>query len=254
MLSQNGHHVAFYSKALGQNNKKLSIYEKELLAIMMVVDRWQSYSSRGPFVIKNTKIDQKIMCHLEDQVLSSDLQKKAITKLVGLQFKFEYKKGVDNKAADALSGVGHAFALQAISTAQPVWLQEVLNSYAVDSEAKELLQQLAITPNVVPDFSLINGIIRYKCKKWIGLNSGLQTKLIEAFHASLIGGHSGFQASYQRLHKVFHWTGMKQAVENFVKQCQLCQQAKHEHCKYPGLLCPLPILDGPWEDVSMDFV
>ena len=67
-------------------------------------------------------------------------------------------------------------------------------------------------------------------------------------------GHSGVQASYQRVHKLFHWTGIKQAVENFVKQCQVCQQAKHEHCKYPGLLCPLPIPDGPWEDVSMDFI
>ena len=86
------------------------------------------------------KIDHKSLCHLEDQVLGSDLQKKAMTKLVGLQFKFEYRKGEDNKAADALSRVGHAFALQAISTAQPVWLQEVVNSYAVDSEAQELLQ------------------------------------------------------------------------------------------------------------------
>jgi hypothetical protein len=32
-----------------------------------------------------------------------------MTKLVGLQFKFQFKKGVDNKPADALSRVGHVF-------------------------------------------------------------------------------------------------------------------------------------------------
>jgi hypothetical protein len=44
----------------------------------------------------------------------------------------------------------------------------------------------------------------------------------------------------QRL-KVFYWSGMKQEVESHIKQCQVCQQAKHELCKYPGLLDPLPI-------------
>lgn len=39
-----------------------------------------------------------------------------------------------------------------------------------------------------------------------------------------------------------------------MQQCQVCQQAKHEHCKYPDLLCPLPIPKGPWEDISMDFI
>ena len=109
--------------------RSLSIYEKEFMAIMMAVDRWRSYICRGPFTIKT---DHKSLCHLEDQVLSSDLQRKAMTKLVGLQFKFQFKKGSENQAADALSRVGHVFALQAVSTAQPVWLQEILNSYAVD--------------------------------------------------------------------------------------------------------------------------
>lgn len=39
VLSQEGHPVAFYSKTLGIANQKLSIYEKEFLAIMMVVDK-----------------------------------------------------------------------------------------------------------------------------------------------------------------------------------------------------------------------
>lgn len=43
-------------------------------------------------------------------------------------------------------------------------------------------------------------------------------------------------------------------MENFVKQCVVCQQAKHENCKLPGLLCPLPIPDGAWQDLTMDFV
>lgn len=130
VLCQEGHPVAFYSKALGVNNQKLSIYEKEFLAIMMAVDKWRPYLLIGPFTIKT---DHQSLCHLDDQVLVSELQKKAMTKLIGLQYKFQYKKGSENKSADALSRVGHFFSLQAISVAQPVWIQVVVNSYVVDS-------------------------------------------------------------------------------------------------------------------------
>jgi hypothetical protein len=46
VLSQEGHPIAFFSKALSANNKKLSAYEKEILAIPMAVDKWRSYLSR----------------------------------------------------------------------------------------------------------------------------------------------------------------------------------------------------------------
>ena len=48
-------------------------------------------------------------------------------------------------AADALSRVGHLMALQAVSTVQPAWVQEVKNSYVTNSQAQEMLRTLAIT-------------------------------------------------------------------------------------------------------------
>lgn len=89
MLTQEGHPVAYLIKAVGVNNQKLSIYEKKFLATMLAIDKWRQYLLRGPFVIRT---DLKALCHLEDQVLTSELQRKAMTKLVGLQFKFCTKK------------------------------------------------------------------------------------------------------------------------------------------------------------------
>lgn len=58
------------------------------------------------------------------------------------------QKREDNVAADALSRVAHLQALQAVSMLRPDWIQEVLNSFATDSKAHQLLTQLAITsPN-----------------------------------------------------------------------------------------------------------
>lgn len=48
VLSQEGHPVAYYSKALGTNNQKLPTYEKEFMVVMMAIDKWRSYINRGP--------------------------------------------------------------------------------------------------------------------------------------------------------------------------------------------------------------
>lgn len=114
VLMQQGHPVAYLSKALGVQNSKRLIYEKEFLAVIMAIDRWRSYLQRGPFVILT---DHKSLCNLTDQQLGTELQRKAMSKLMGLQFEFRYKKGVDNGAADSLSRVGHRMESHALLSA-----------------------------------------------------------------------------------------------------------------------------------------
>jgi len=74
---------------------------------------------RQEFVIRT---DHKTLAYLTEQNLHSDMQRKAMTRFMGLQFKVVYKKGKDNMAADALSRVGHLLALQAVSQVQPRWI------------------------------------------------------------------------------------------------------------------------------------
>jgi hypothetical protein len=213
-FSRDGHPVAYFSKALSVNNQRLSTCEKEFLAILMAVDKWRNYMSRQPFLIRT---DHKSLCHLQDQSLSTEMQRKAMTKLAGLPFKLQYKKGAENKTVDALSRVGQSYSLQSSSMVVPVWIQEVINSYAVDTHAQQLLQELAIVSPNSQGYSLSQGLIRYKKKIWVGANTGLQTKIISDFHSSPVGGHSGIQATFQRVQKLFYWQGLKQDVDSFIK-------------------------------------
>lgn len=46
VLMQQGQPIAYLSKALGQQHKHLSIYEKEFLVLIMAVDKWRHYLQR----------------------------------------------------------------------------------------------------------------------------------------------------------------------------------------------------------------
>lgn len=64
-------------------------------------------------------------------------------------------------AADALCRVGHLLSLQAVSEVQPIWVQEVLNSYMTDPKAQEMLTRPAIHNPDEEGYSLDKGLIRY---------------------------------------------------------------------------------------------
>ena len=156
--------------------------------------------------------------------------------------------------ADSLSRVGHLMALQAVASIQPTWIQEVLNSYATETKAQELLTRFVVHSPYENVFVLHKNIIRHKGKVWLGDNSALQTRIIATFHSTPIGGHSGTNATYHRVKNLFTWKGLKQDVDSFVKQCSIYQQAKHINTLPAGLLAPLPIPEGAWQQISMDFV
>lgn len=100
VLVQHEQPVAFLSKALSKQHQHLSIYEKEFLSLIMAVEKWRQYLQVQEFVIRT---DHKSLTFLTEQNLHSDMQRKAMTRLMGLQFKVVYRKGKENVAADALS-------------------------------------------------------------------------------------------------------------------------------------------------------
>ena len=204
-LMQEGHPIAYVSKALGPRNQTLSVYEKEYLAILLAVEHWRQYLQLSEFIIRT---DQRSLACLSEQRLHTRWQQKALTKLLGLQYTIEYKKGVENSAADALSRrpatPGDIVPeLQQISSAQPAWLTEVLKSYDQDPAALELLQQLSTSPTSHSKFTLKAGVIRQGKCVWLGCDSTLHSKICAAFHDSPLGGHSGFPVTYRRVRQWF---------------------------------------------------
>ena len=93
VLLQNGHPLAFISKALGPRNQGLSVYEKGYLTILMAVDQWRHYLMNSEFIIHT---DHRSLIHLNEQWLHTPWQQKVFSKLLGLRYKVIYCKGSEN--------------------------------------------------------------------------------------------------------------------------------------------------------------
>lgn len=130
----------------------------------------------------------------------------------------------------------------------------MVNSYVTGPDAQRRLTELALASPDEHGYAFQEGLIRFHGRVWIGANSALQTKIISAFHTSAIGGHSGVQATYQRVKRLFAWSGMKAHVIDFIRQCDICQHAKHSNTHPGGLLQPIPPPTGAWREITMDFV
>lgn len=255
---QNGHPLAFLSKALGPNNQGLSTYKKEYMAILIAITQWRSYLQLAEFHIYT---DHQSLAQLNERSLHIVWQQKVYLKLVGLQYKNIYKRVCDNAGADALSRYPHQFShLLHASQCKPTWVQQVIQGYQHDPQTQEILTQLAIdSADSTSHFTLKDGLIRQKGRIWLGNNISLQTSVILAFHKSTLGGHSATQvcqlliegsSNYLR----GNWKGTKQSVHNFVQSYAIYSQAKPSRSKYLGLLLPLVVQPHVWNSVSMDFI
>jgi RNase H-like domain found in reverse transcriptase len=100
VLMQNRQPIVYLSKALGIKGQAMSTYEKELMALLTVVGKWRHYFQDKSFIIKTDHIS---LNHLLEQRLTYTLQHMGLCKLLGFDYVVQYKKGVENRAADALS-------------------------------------------------------------------------------------------------------------------------------------------------------
>ncbi|CAJ2672860.1 unnamed protein product [Trifolium pratense] len=252
VLMQEQHPVAYISKSLGPKQQAMSVYERELLAIVYAVQKWGSYLSHAPFVIRT---DQKSIKHMLDQKLNTPFQQVWVAKLLGFDFEIHYKEGSSNLAADALSRKTGAELLPLfLDNAAPDLLTSITASWQQDPHFKAIILDLQSNPQSHPKFSWTRGELRRRGKLVIGSDPAVKESILHWLHDSALGGHSGRDVTATRIKSLFYWKGMTKDILHYVKNCGVCQRNKPDLAAYPGLLQPLPIPTQIWTAISMDFI
>jgi hypothetical protein len=86
---------------------------------------------------------------------------------------------------------------------KPKGLEQMIHSYESDEVTKSIIAKLVVDTGVVPNFTYSGGLLHYKTKIWVGVDSEFQYQLILAMHSSVVGGHSGVPMTYRRMKQIF---------------------------------------------------
>ncbi|WVY93416.1 hypothetical protein V8G54_032504 [Vigna mungo] len=248
VLMQEGRPIAYMSQSLSDRAQRKSVYERELMAIVLVVQKWRHYLMGSHFVVHT---DQKSLRFLADRRIMGEEQQKWISKLMGFDFEIRYKPGCENRAADALS---RKLQYSALSTVQFNEWDGLEDEIQANARLRGIIQDLLKQQDSHLGFQIIKGRLYYKGRMVIPKNSSKIPLILKEFHDSALGGHSGFFRTYKRISGLLFWEGMKKEIQQYVLSCAVCQQNKYQTLNPGGLLQPLPIPTHTWSDISMDFI
>lgn len=174
---------------------------------------------------------------------------------MGFEFEIQYKEGVDNVAADALSRrLGAELLPLLLDNAQEGLMELIKTCWENDTSCQTIINELLHDPLKHPKFTWHRGELWRKGKLFIGADAELKLLILKWLHDSPIGGHSGRDVTAARVKSLFFWKGMAKDIQNYVRNCDTCQRCKPDLAAYPGLLQPLPIPNKVWDDISLDFI
>jgi len=253
------HVISYASRTLKQNEMNYSAFLLELAAAAWAIDHFCVYLRGRHFELFTdhkpleslSKVHQKTLNRLQEQMLEYD-------------FRVNYKKGLDNGAADALSRNAIVAALSDSSG-------DLREAQAADPFCRDIRQYLesrilpghtlgykAKVERIAKDCFVDDGLIWLEIRRTgrqprrvLLAPECIRSMLMDAAHSSWAGGHSGKQRTVDRLELNYYWPGITYDVDTFISKCVRCQEMAGRK-PAPSPLQSLPICEEPNFRVHMD--
>lgn len=224
VLMQNLRPLAYFSQALAPLHRNKAVYERELMAIVLAVQKWRPYLLGRKFVVRT---DQKSLKFLLEQWVIAGEYQRWMTKLLGYDFSIEYKRGLDNKVDDALSRLPPAMEFRLLSIVEGLNIAQFEAQIEGNTTLKAIRNDLLLQTKVHEGYTVRGQLLYFKRRLVLPSDSITIPLLLWEFHSSPVGGHHGALKTYQQLAREVYWEGMKARVCTFVAECEICQQAKY---------------------------
>ncbi|MBW0517207.1 hypothetical protein O181_056922 [Austropuccinia psidii MF-1] len=124
-----------------------------------------------------------------------------------------------------------------------------------DSQYRSILQDLGKGKSV-QDYSLDSSSQILLFKDWVVVpnDSKILLSILSKRHDSPLAGNHGQEKTLKLVKQDFNWPGMTQFIKDYESSCQKVFKKKNINHQKFVLLKPLPIPNGPWIYLSMDFI
>jgi hypothetical protein len=210
---------------MNSHELKYPVHEKELLAIIAMLDHHSVYLAGGAIC----KTDHKPLVWLQSQALLSPRQVRWVMKLQEYDLSIEYLPGKLNAVADYLSR-------------QPM----------VSPKCQSCLKRI---PKYNPDiqsldcFTIDGARVDVSVVELEG-EPKAQNHIIQSFHDK---AHQGIEATASSIKRFYTWPSLKASVASYVKTCDLCQRFKDRNHRPDGFLRSLPVPSRRFSTIGIDW-
>ena len=285
-LLQDGHPVAYASRALTATEINYAQIEKELLSIVFGVERFASYVyGRKVFIQTDHKPLESIM---KKSLLSAPKRlQRMLLRLQKFDLEVAYSKGADMHIADPLSRAYLPSTSQDEEFQEDVWgVNDIRSPTEVETEYVNMaefvpirettLAELKVATESDPELELLTIVIKqgwpeslaavpptlrdyFNFREELSVQDGVVYKgerivvprglrqcIIDKIHAS----HLGIQGCLRRAREAFYWPGMSKQIPEFISRCSICNSYKPAQQKEPLVSHEIPT--RPWQSISAD--
>jgi hypothetical protein len=275
VLMQEGRVIAYASRQLKRHEEHYPTRDLKVVAVVHALKIWRHY------LLGNTchiYTDHKSHKYIFTQDELNMRQRRWLELIKDYDLEVHYHPRKANVVADALSRKEHLCYLAASSFETTIcqeieWLNlsmfqpsllanlqlestlinQIIEAQRTDVEITHIKERMAMDPTTC--FHLDNkGILLFKNRLVVPKVPTLKQQILDESHTSRYSIHPGSNKMYQDLKSRLWWTKMKIEIARYVARCDVCQRVKAVHIKSAGPLQPLPISEGKWENISMDFI
>nr|GEZ27925.1 RNA-directed DNA polymerase [Tanacetum cinerariifolium] len=244
VLSQGKRPLLFFIEKLNETRRKYSTYDKEFYAIIQSLEYWRHYVLPMEFILFS---DHEALRYIQGQSKLKPRHGKWVELLQEFSFVIQHKAGSLNTVAYALSR-----------------RHSLLTSIRLQVHGFDVFQHLYIDD---PDFAFawkgcpappFHKFIKhddflFKNNRLCVPRCSLRDAITLDYHQGGQGGHFGRGKTVGLIRDRFYWPNVVKDVLRIVECCWVCHLAKSHHTN-ASLYTPLSVPNGPWEDVSIDFV
>ncbi|QRV99683.1 Retrotransposable element Tf2 protein [Ceratobasidium sp. AG-Ba] len=266
------HPVAFMSMSFSPAELNYNTHDKELLAIVRSFEHWRIF-------LEGTEQPVLVLCdhkNLEGWKHSRNFHRRHARwhlMLASYNFVIEHRSGKQSEKPDALSRQANHVAAE--PEPQVMLPEHLFLGYSADMSAPltarirdalqddpsmQLTLEAASSMDKLPqsvaskfkDYSMSEGLLLFQGRVVVPDEPEIKQELLAHFHDSPAAGHQGRAKTLELISRHYYWPAMKYQVNRYVDSCEICQRSKGHEKHYA--LKPLPVPNGPWEDISYDFI
>ena len=261
-LDNNEQPIAFASRLLTKTEQSYHATEKECLAIVWALKKFEPYLDGQQFLLET---DNRALTWLHSMKDASSKFMRWAMKIQDFQPTIRHRPGKLNVVADALSRapVGDAeeeeikevmdpptnvLLTMASSLSTCITLEQLKQEQSVDAETQALISNL-------PNSFIVENNLLYRVNKFGSklpfIPISLRASILSYFHDSPHSGHFGFRKTLKRLTSRVFWFQLHSDTLSHIKTCKVCQACKNPSSKPHGELTSITT-NGPWDVLAID--